>query len=200
MKFWIKSALVIIPALVLLGCSTSGDIEDESSADEGQAMPAKTASSSAATSGIGGAGSATGKRMRPSPSVDSGSSVSNEDFFKSTDGEGNALLATRVVYFDFDKSDIKSEAQAVLRAHGQHLAANPQASVTLEGHCDERGTREYNIALGERRAKAVQRVLTLHGASGTQIRLVSYGEERPASLGHDEEAWVLNRRTEIVYK
>lgn len=109
------------------------------------------------------------------------------------------LLAQKIVYFDFDKYNINEEFRDVLSAHAEYLANNPSAKVTIEGHCDERGTREYNIGLGERRASAIQQMLTLQGASSRQINTVSYGEERPTALGHDEEAWSRNRRGEIIY-
>lgn len=105
-----------------------------------------------------------------------------------------------VVYFEFDRSEIQSQFNEMLSAHGQFLSMNRNASVRLEGHSDERGTREYNIGLGERRAQAVRRVLMLQGATADQISTVSYGEERPAATGSDEEAWALNRRVEIVYR
>lgn len=108
-------------------------------------------------------------------------------------------LSQRVVYFDFDSSEIKPEDREIVEAHAQYLVDHPNATVVLEGHTDERGSREYNIALGERRAKAVRRFVGLLGASDMQIRTVSYGEERPAELGHDESAWQLNRRVEIDY-
>ncbi len=110
------------------------------------------------------------------------------------------LLKQLVVYFDFDTSDIRSDFNAMLAAHGQYLAANPNAQVRLEGHADERGSREYNIGLGERRAQAVRRILLLQGASADQLSTVSYGEERPAAFGSDEEAYRLNRRVELVYR
>lgn len=114
--------------------------------------------------------------------------------------EQQELLQDLVVYFEFDRSEIQSQFNDLLAAHGQYLASNPQARVRLEGHTDERGTREYNIGLGERRAQAVRRVLMLQGASADQISTVSYGEERPAVTGSDEEAYELNRRVEIVYR
>jgi peptidoglycan-associated lipoprotein len=88
----------------------------------------------------------------------------------------------------------------MLTAHGRYLAGNPRAQVRLEGHADERGSREYNIGLGERRAQAVRRVLMLQGATAQQLSTVSYGEERPAQTGSDDEAWRLNRRVELVYR
>jgi peptidoglycan-associated lipoprotein len=108
-------------------------------------------------------------------------------------------LHQRVVYFDFDKSDIKDEAKPVLDAHASYLASHPDVHVTLEGNTDERGTREYNMALGERRAKAVYQYLTLQGVAPSQLKIISYGEERPAALGHDESAWSKNRRVELDY-
>jgi len=114
-------------------------------------------------------------------------------------GPQAGLLAKRTVYFDFDSSEIKGEGTDIVAAHAKYLAANPGTRVRLEGHTDERGSREYNIGLGERRAQAVRRALLLQGAADTQISTVSYGEERPAVPGHDEAAWAKNRRVEIVY-
>ena len=108
-------------------------------------------------------------------------------------------LATRVIYFAFDSSEVASEYDAVVAAHAAYLAANPDVSIVLEGHADERGTREYNVALSERRAKAIRSLLTLQGASDAQQELVSYGEEKPVAMGHDEASWRLNRRVEILY-
>ena len=111
-----------------------------------------------------------------------------------------SLLSKRTVYFDFDKSEIKPEAREVIEAHAKYMSNNPSASVTLEGHADERGTREYNVALGERRANAVRQLATLLGASGQQLRTVSYGEERPVCNEHNEGCWSQNRRVEIIYR
>lgn len=116
------------------------------------------------------------------------------------DAEQQQLLDRLVVYFDYDQADILPEFNAMLAAHGRYLAQNPRASVRLEGHADERGSREYNIGLGERRAQAVRRALSLQGATAEQLSTVSYGEERPAVLGSDDEAWRLNRRVELVYR
>jgi len=114
-------------------------------------------------------------------------------------GPQAGLLAKRTVYFDFDSSEIKGEGTDIVAAHAKYLAANPATRVRLEGHTDERGSREYNIGLGERRAQSVRRALLLQGAADAQISTVSYGEERPAVPGHDEAAWAKNRRVEIVY-
>jgi peptidoglycan-associated lipoprotein len=109
------------------------------------------------------------------------------------------ILAKRIVYFDFDSSEIKGDGPAVVAAHARYLAANTTVRVRLEGHTDERGSREYNIGLGERRAQAVRRALLLQGATETQLSTVSYGAERPAAAGSNEAAWAQNRRVEIVY-
>jgi peptidoglycan-associated lipoprotein len=114
-------------------------------------------------------------------------------------GPQAGILAKRVIYFDFDSAEIKGEGTDIVAAHARYLAANSGTRVRLEGHTDERGSREYNIGLGERRAQAVRRALLLQGAADAQISTVSYGEERPAVSGHDEAAWAKNRRVEIVY-
>lgn len=109
------------------------------------------------------------------------------------------LLAQKRVHFAFDSSTIDDEARAIIEAHSAHLAANPQLKVTLEGNCDERGTREYNLALGERRAQAVERMMKVLGVAGSRIKTVSYGEEKPLCQEHDESCWRQNRRAEIGY-
>ena len=188
MKIWMKTVIAILPALMLLGCGTSGEVEDAT--DGGVSTSAEDSGSSATTSGVGSGGATSGEGMGESAAAFQGDALDDP----------NSLLAKRVVYFDFDKSDIKGEFRDVIQAHAEYLANNANVSITLEGHADERGTREYNIALGERRAIAVQKMLTLQGASASQVNVVSYGEERPAALGHDEDAWSLNRRAEFIYK
>ncbi|HOV57793.1 MAG TPA: peptidoglycan-associated lipoprotein Pal [Rhodanobacteraceae bacterium] len=111
----------------------------------------------------------------------------------------DACLRQRVVYFDFDKSEIKPEFQAQMACHAEYLRQFPDARVSLEGNADERGTREYNLGLGERRGNAVQSALSAAGASSGQLNVVSYGEERPTCKEHNEGCWSKNRRVEIVY-
>ena len=108
-------------------------------------------------------------------------------------------LSKRRVYFAFDSSAVDDESRAIVEAHAAHLAANRGIKVVLEGHADERGTREYNLALGERRAQAVERMFKVLGVSADRIKTVSYGEEKPIALDHSESAWALNRRVEILY-
>ncbi len=105
-----------------------------------------------------------------------------------------------VFYFDYDRASIHPEDIDALASHGQYIASSPSAAVRLEGHTDERGTREYNIALGENRAKSIERILQLQGVRPTQISIISFGEEKAEDFGHDENSWSLNRRVEIVYE
>ena len=111
-----------------------------------------------------------------------------------------AYLAKRVVHFDYDSSELSNEDLQTLQAHAQFLVANANSRVALTGHTDERGTREYNMALGERRAKAVESFLVTTGVNPNQLEAVSYGKEMPINAGHDENAWKENRRVEINYE
>jgi peptidoglycan-associated lipoprotein len=114
-------------------------------------------------------------------------------------GPQAGLLAKRVIYFDYDSSEIKGDGNDIVAAHSKYLASHGSTRVRLEGNTDARGSREYNIGLGERRAQAVRRALLLQGATESQVTTVSYGAERPAVAGNDETAWSKNRRVEIVY-
>jgi peptidoglycan-associated lipoprotein len=109
-------------------------------------------------------------------------------------------LARKVIYFDFDKSEIKPEYADIVKLGAQTLTGRPGLKMKLEGNTDQRGTREYNIGLGERRAQAVRRALMLQGVAETQLTTVSFGAERPAAEGDDETAWAKNRRVELVYQ
>jgi peptidoglycan-associated lipoprotein len=115
---------------------------------------------------------------------------------------GNTAVATssdRIIYFEFDSATVRSDAMPIVQAQGSYLLSNPNLAVILEGHADERGTREYNIGLGEQRGEAVRRLLIAQGVAPQQISVVSYGEERPAVAGQDEYSYAQNRRVEIVY-
>ena len=111
----------------------------------------------------------------------------------------NSPLSQRVIYFDYDNSNIKPEFVEVLRAHARYVATNPKAKVMLEGHTDERGTREFNLALAEDRAAAVRRFMRAEGAAESQLGILSFGEEKPTQPGQGEQVWALNRRVELVY-
>jgi peptidoglycan-associated lipoprotein len=106
----------------------------------------------------------------------------------------------RSVYYDFDRADVKPEFRPAVEAHARYLRENTDARVTIEGNGDERGSREYNLALGQKRAEAVRRMMQLSGAADGQIEAVSLGEEKPKALGHDEASWAENRRSDVVYQ
>ncbi|MFE8035346.1 peptidoglycan-associated lipoprotein Pal [Thiohalocapsa marina] len=120
-------------------------------------------------------------------------------------GDGSPLddpsspVYRKIVYFDYDTAAVPAEYAPLLRAHARYLAQTPGASVTLEGHADERGTRDYNLALAERRSEAVKSFLMAEGVPAAKLRTLSYGEERPADPGHHYQAWSQNRRVELVY-
>lgn len=121
------------------------------------------------------------------------------DNFHNHPSNYDGTTSTRVIYFSFDNSSVPAASFETLRAHAKYLKSNTSAKVRLEGHADERGTREYNVALGERRAQAVEKFLRVQGVSAGQIEVVSYGEEKPAAYGHDEMSWAKNRRVQLNY-
>jgi len=112
----------------------------------------------------------------------------------------NNILSKRSVYFAFDKYVIDDKYHALIQAHAAYLHSHPEAKVTLEGNADERGGAEYNLALGQKRAAAVQKMMELSGASAKQMEAISFGKEKPKAAGHDEAAWAENRRTDVHYK
>lgn len=114
--------------------------------------------------------------------------------------DANSILAKRSAFFDFDKSVVKDADKPAVQAHGQYLAEHADRNVVVEGHADERGSSEYNLALGNRRAESVKKMLVVSGAKSDQVSTASFGEEKPRATGHNEAAWSQNRRADIVYK
>lgn len=110
-----------------------------------------------------------------------------------------SILATRVIYFDYNTDAVKSEFTALIQAHAAYLAKNPGRKIRLEGHADERGSREFNMALGQRRSNAVRKATSVLGVADSRVETISFGEDKPKNAGHDEAAWAQNRRVEIVY-
>ena len=126
--------------------------------------------------------------------------IVGEDGYSSADLDDPAnALSNRIVYFEYDSSAVREQDQLTLEAHAAYLADNPTARVRLEGHTDQRGSREYNLALGERRALAIRQILMIQGASANQFQVISFGEERPQSEGEGEANWQNNSRVELVY-
>ena len=170
-KYLVASLFI---ALALAGCA--GEEAVKPAVDEKGAAPAQTA---------------------PAPGKPAAEGLSEQERMKAQ--RQAELLAQKRVHFAFDSSTIDDEARAIIEAHSAHLVANPQLKVMLEGNCDERGTREYNLALGERRAQAVERMMKVLGVAGSRIKTVSYGEEKPLCPEHNESCWRQNRRAEIGY-
>jgi peptidoglycan-associated lipoprotein len=125
--------------------------------------------------------------------------MADDGVFGPEDLDTNACLRQRVVYFDFDQDALKPEFEEIMACHGKYMRDRPSARITLEGNADERGTREYNMGLGERRGNAVSSALQGNGGAATQLSVVSFGEERPTCTDASESCWSQNRRVEIVY-
>ncbi|SFR48202.1 peptidoglycan-associated lipoprotein [Marinobacter daqiaonensis] len=182
-----NSAFALVLSLGLVaGCSTTGE---EPLTDEEMSAVDQDGGASVYGGTDDGGISADELRERDRRQADSAAT-----------GDDAALRRITTFYFDFDTAEIKPEARDVLAAHARYLANNPDVNVRLEGHTDERGTKEYNLALGERRANAVQRFLVVNGADRSQIETVSYGEEKPAAMGSGESAWAQNRRVELIFR
>jgi len=168
--------LALVFAVGVAACGGGASVKD---------APVDEQSTSSAETGTADSGSATGE------------SISEESTqMVAMAGERPTVMR---VHFEFDSSAIDSESQALIEAHAVYLADNPDVLLGLEGHADERGTREYNLALGERRGQAVRRILRLLGIDGQRLTATSYGEENPIATEHNESAWRLNRRVEFMY-
>ena len=180
MKNIARLLLMAVPVVMLMACSSTGD---QAPSDGGEMMD-----------GTAAAPQEQDRETMQGIAVPEASGFAGHPL-----DDPNSLLAKRVIYFDFDSDTVKDQFSSIIEAHAAYLADHPRAMVTLEGHGDERGTREYNMALGERRANAVRQFLMLQGANAGQLEVISYGEERPVALGHDEDSWRLNRRVELIY-
>jgi len=166
-------------AIVLAGCQTTPTTDENAAPVEDKSATASQ--SGASTSGTTGSGV-------------SGSSSSSNPL-----RDPNNILSKRSVYFDFDSYVVRDEFKPLVEAHARYLQSNRNARMTIQGNADERGSHEYNLALGQRRADAVKRMMTLIGATDGQVETVSFGKEKPRNSGHDEVAWAENRRDDMVY-
>jgi len=178
MRKWIIVALVM--ALVA-GCKST----EEKPVEEGTPTPTAPATTPGATTTPAQPGAVTGTPGGP--------------YSPAALRDPNSILSKRSIYFDFDEAAIKDQYRPIIEAHAKYLQVNRNARLTLQGNTDERGTREYNIALGQRRADAVKKMMVLFGAQEIQIETVSFGKEKPRREGHDESAWTENRRVDIVH-
>ena len=183
MRKWIIAALMFA---AIAGCSSTEEkpADDAAAATTPPATTGGAATGGATTSGVTGSG-VTGAQAGGIPS--------------SALKDPRNILSRRNIYFDYDQFTVKEEFRPLVEAHAKYLQANRGARVILQGHTDERGAREYNIALGQKRADAVKNMMLLYGATEVQIETVSFGKEKPRREGHDEASWAENRRVDIVH-
>jgi len=174
-KFLVAAAM----AALLAGCSTqpAAPVEDQSAAAAAAAAKDGAATSGTTTSGVSGSATGTGANPLKDP---------------------NNILSKRSVYFDFDKFDVKEEYRPIVEAHANYLRQNPGAKMLIQGNADERGSREYNLALGQRRAEAVRQAMVLDGVRADTLEAVSNGEERPRCTDRNEDCYATNRRVDIL--
>jgi peptidoglycan-associated lipoprotein len=199
----IKHTLLIASIIVLSACASKVRLDDlPPVTDRGITSDQGAASNSGQTSNSGNTAANNG--LANTGTVGSSTSVGivktvDADSSKTTQPDAG-MLAKRSIYFDYDSFSIRDDAKAVLQAHAKHLSNNRNLKIALEGHTDERGGSEYNLALGQKRANAVQEALQLLGVSPTQMEAVSFGKEKPKALGNDEAGYAENRRGDIQYK
>jgi peptidoglycan-associated lipoprotein len=174
-------------AALLAGCQTTPTTQDAAPVEDRTA--ASTSTPGASTSGAGSGGVSGTPQGATRPGGAGGNPLRDPA----------NVLSKRIVFFDFDSFVVRDEFRPLIEAHGRYLAQNRNARMTIQGNTDERGSREYNIALGQKRADAVKRMMTLLGAQEGQIETVSFGKEKPKNAGHDEAAWAENRRDDILY-
>ncbi|MAF76173.1 MAG: peptidoglycan-associated lipoprotein [Idiomarinaceae bacterium] len=181
-----KSFIIALPVVTMMACS-SGPSEEELAAERNRQAQEQAEAEAAARQ-------AEAERVK----AEAAERLQREE--QMVQQELESLINEQTVYFDFDRSSIKPEFRSLLDKHAEFLVANPDQNVVIEGHTDSRGTPEYNIALGERRAQAVETYLMNAGVSSSQISVVSYGEEKPAVMGSTEYAMAQNRRGVVVYQ
>ncbi|MFA5984906.1 MAG: peptidoglycan-associated lipoprotein Pal [Methylococcaceae bacterium] len=189
MKFNTTLLVVVISATLLVACGS-----DEEELTDGT-QNTEAGINDASTNGLNNGSGVSGSELSNGFGRNGGNGGLGPEF-----SDPSNPLSKQTIYFQLDSSQVQQDFISVIAAHAQYLAANPGQHLTLEGHGDERGSREYNIALGEQRAKSVANMMKLQGVGENQLEVVSYGEEKPAAFGHDEDSWQLNRRVELVYQ
>ena len=189
-----KTFISLLLALLLTACASGVKLNEVPVVDKKASSVSNGASSSGLSDINPSTSSSSQQVQQPKSTVEPVNSLANEN---APAGPANI---DKIVYFDYDSFIIKPEFQSTIEAHAQFLKSNTRAKISLEGHTDERGGREYNLALGQKRADAVRQSLTLLGVGTSQIETVSFGEEKPAVQGADESAFAKNRRAEFFYK
>lgn len=190
-----KLLLLCITTVFIVACQTAqNEIIEDSSALSANQVPLEDIDDSV---------TATDSDVTALDDDSEGSAIALKDETASAQtmlDKADSAISNRVIYFEFDSAKISQDSLTTLEAHGNFITNNDNVSVRLEGHSDERGSREYNIALGDRRAQSVRRVLLFQGVLVEQLETISYGEEQPAMLGHTDDVWSKNRRVELVYQ
>ena len=189
-----KTFISLLLALLLTACASGVKLNEVPVVDKKASSVSNGASSSGLSDINPSASSSSQQVQQPKSTVEPVNSLANEN------APADPANIEKIVYFDYDSFIIKPEFQSTIEAHAQYLKSNSRAKISLEGHTDERGGREYNLALGQKRADAVRQSLTLLGVGTSQIETVSFGEEKPAVQGADESAFAKNRRAEFFYK
>ena len=185
-------------AFFVAACETASQITTDSAGDSTASSSSSTASASGSSSS-GSSGSSSTSSTSSTSSSGSSSSSASSSASAGTDSVADKLASIgNTVYFSYDSAALDGNSQATLYRQAAFLNGNPSLTVTIEGHCDERGTREYNLALGERRAAAARDYLLAQGVDPARIKVISYGKERPAMAGSNEESWAKNRRAATV--
>lgn len=172
-----RMILYLAPALLVAACASHDTRNETASSDRSGSTAPPSSMAPSSTTGAARQSNVTGNPLR----------------------DPNNILAKRSIYFDFDSNVVKDEYQPIVRAHASFMASHAEARARIEGNCDERGSREYNLALGQRRAESMKRVMEVLGVPASHIETVSYGEEKPRAVGHDEASWAKNRRDDIRY-
>jgi len=173
-----KLALYLVVAAMAAACASKETRQEPNITDRSTAVPPTT-------------GANTGSTTRPTPPT--------QGMVRNELTDPSSPLSKRSVFFDFDSNAVKDEFRSLVTAHSRYMADKRDTRIRIEGNCDERGSREYNLALGQRRAEAVKKVMTVLGVSDGRIETTSYGEEKPMAMGHDEASWAQNRRADIKY-
>ena len=178
--------ILVMSMFALYGCPKSADVSSAPEAQKAEQAPAQPAEDAAA------------KAAEEKRAAEAAAAKAAEEERAAKERAAKEAAGLNAIYFDFDKSFVRDDAKAVMKANAEWLKANPKAKVRIEGNCDERGTIEYNQALGQRRASSAKKYLTDMGISGNRISLISYGKEKPVCKESTEDCWQQNRRADLV--
>ena len=200
MKISLRLTSIACAAALLAACSSTPSDQNSAPVDERSPLASTTASPGSSTSGAAGSG-LSGSAIAPSSGVTSTSApTTSQPSGRNALRDPASVLSKRSVFYDFDSFVVRDEFKPMVEAHGRYLRDNKASRVVIQGNTDERGGREYNLALGNKRAESVKRMLSVMGVQEAQMETVSFGKEKPRNPGSDESAWTENRRSDLVYQ